>query len=77
MTTKFTSLIAFRASDSLKASVEQLLTMSSRVDYPTVGDLLRDIVETEVQKRLKKAIKAKEPECDCSESQQRHMCGKE
>ena len=62
MTTKFTEQIAVKVDPPLKAALENLLALSPRSDFATMGDLLRDILETEVKKRLKKITSQKEDE---------------
>lgn len=76
MSSKYTEAFFIRVEPSLKAALENLLLLSSRAEFPTMGDLLRDILSSEAQKRLKKITKSKESECDCPEIQQIHTCGK-
>lgn len=72
MTTKFTEQIAVKVEPSLKAALDNLLDLSPRAEFPTMGDLLRDILSTAVKARLKKVMD-KEAECPCVEV---HTCGR-
>lgn len=62
MTTKFTEQIAVKVDPALKSALETLLSLSPRAEFETMGDLLRDILSTEVQKRIKKITSKKEGE---------------
>jgi len=75
MATKYSEALFVRVEPSLKAALENLLSLSTHNTYPTMGDLLRDILETGVKSRLKKAM-PKEEDCGCSETYQSHQCGK-
>jgi hypothetical protein len=73
MKPSYTAQINIKVDPSLKAALDNLLTLSPRNEFPTMGDLLRDILDKAVATRLKKLMPKEEPECACIEV---HTCGR-
>ena len=70
MTTKYSEALFVRVEPSLKAALENLLSLSTHEKYESMGDLLREILSDGVKSRLKKVVNDK-ADCACIEV---HTC---